>query len=150
MNQKGFLPAELFAKIEALLRSRQETAYSRVGRRQADIEASIENGAPSPAIPAPPTVEKRQIEQRVEEDRERHKRLRENIWAVTEPEEVAKLWEDGGDFDEDDYRLMREEAEERYKNIAFCPMHGRSSIKPFRLAVGKMAEEARPPELAGR
>jgi hypothetical protein len=27
-------------------------------------------------------LDKRQIEQRIEEDRERHKRLRESIWAV--------------------------------------------------------------------
>ena len=71
-------------------------------------------------------LDKRQIEQRIEEDRERHKRAREGIWAVPQPTtnsaqdaEFEKLWEDGSDVDEDDYQIAQEEAEERRKHLEF-------------------------------
>lgn len=35
------------------------------------------------------------IEQRMEEDRDRHKRLREDTWAVDPDEEFDQLWEQG-------------------------------------------------------
>ena len=60
-------------------------------------------------------VDKRAIEQRIEEDRERNKRLRESVWAVNgdDEEELDKLWEETSDLNEDDYVIAREEAEER-------------------------------------
>jgi CTD kinase subunit gamma len=60
-------------------------------------------------------VDKRQIEQRIEEDRERNKRLRESMWAVTEDdsEEMAKMWDEGSDIGEDDYLAAEEEVMER-------------------------------------
>lgn len=60
-------------------------------------------------------VEKRVIEQRIEEDRERNKRLRESVWAVSgeENEELDKLWDEGSDLGEDDFIITEEEAEER-------------------------------------
>ncbi|KAJ9653725.1 hypothetical protein H2198_007123 [Neophaeococcomyces mojaviensis] len=60
-------------------------------------------------------VDKRAIEQRIEEDRERNKRLRESVWAVSgdDDEELNKLWEETSDLNEDDYAIGREEAEER-------------------------------------
>lgn len=60
-------------------------------------------------------VDKRAIEQRIEEDRERNKRLRESVWAVNgdDEEELNKLWEETSDLNEDDYVIAREEAEER-------------------------------------
>lgn len=60
--------------------------------------------------------DKRQIEQRIEEDRERHKRLRESIWAQPHDGPDAEFWrmmEETSDADEDDYALAAEEAEER-------------------------------------
>ncbi|KAH0348111.1 hypothetical protein KCU83_g6364, partial [Aureobasidium melanogenum] len=57
-------------------------------------------------------VEKRQAEQRIEEDRERHKRLREGIWAVNE-DEFDKTWVDAADLNQDDYRTAMEEEAER-------------------------------------
>lgn len=59
--------------------------------------------------------DKRQIEQRIEEDRERHKRLRESIWAVP-PEgdtEFERLWDDASDIGEDDFIAAEEDAQER-------------------------------------
>jgi len=60
-------------------------------------------------------VDKRAIEQRIEEDRERNKRLRESVWAVNgdDEEELNRLWEETSDLNEDDYVIAREEADER-------------------------------------
>lgn len=73
-------------------------------------------------------LDKRQIEQRIEEDRERHKRAREGIWAIPQrggaanlqtDEEFERFLEDGSDVDEDDYRMAREEAEERRRHLEY-------------------------------
>lgn len=60
-------------------------------------------------------VDKRQIEQRIEEDRERNKRLREAIWAVpsTDMGELDMAWDDVSDIGEDDHIQAAEEAQER-------------------------------------
>ena len=60
-------------------------------------------------------VDKRVIEQRIEEDRERNKRLRESVWAVgtTDKEELDKMWEEGSELGIDDYIMSGEEAAER-------------------------------------
>ena len=47
-------------------------------------------------------LDKKQIEQRIEEDRERHKRLRESIWAVSSTVEAKKTYQEASDFEEDD------------------------------------------------
>lgn len=62
---------------------------------------------------------KRQIEQRIEEDRERHKRSRESIWAVSgeEGEEFEKLWEETSDIGEDDFIVAEEDFVERKHTI---------------------------------
>ena len=62
-------------------------------------------------------LDKRQIEQRIEEDRERHKRLRESIWAIgerdNEDEEFVRMWDEVSDVGEDDWLAAREEAQGR-------------------------------------
>ena len=70
-------------------------------------------------------IDKRQVEQRIEEDRERHKRLREGIWAVgtTDDEEFDKAFEETGPLDEDDEALAMEEANER---ASFAGYHARA------------------------
>ena len=81
--------------------------------------------APSQTIPKPGRkaaahrLDKRQIEQRIEEDRERHKRERESIWAIPKVEnaEMNKLWEETSDFGEDDDRLLIEEREDFQKEM---------------------------------
>lgn len=57
-------------------------------------------------------LDKRQIEQRIEEDRERHKRLRESIWAVgaDEDQEFERLWDEVSEIGEDDYLAAEEDA----------------------------------------
>ncbi|KAF2465786.1 uncharacterized protein BDR25DRAFT_269872 [Lindgomyces ingoldianus] len=64
---------------------------------------------------------KREVEQRIEEDRERHKRLRENIWAVSGEGdvEVEKMWEESSEIGEDDWGLGVEDREERRQAVAF-------------------------------
>jgi len=57
------------------------------------------------------------INQRMNEDRERHKRLRENIWAIPLPTpenlnpEFEFFWENCSDLGDDDFEMMREENE---------------------------------------
>lgn len=65
--------------------------------------------------------DKRQIEQRIEEDRERHKRLKESIWGVSgeDDEEFLKMWDEASDIGEDDYLLAEEEATERRQAAEF-------------------------------
>lgn len=66
-------------------------------------------------------LDKRQIEQRIEEDRERHKRLRESIWAVPGEDdlEFEKLWDETSDIDEDDFIAAEEDAQERRQAIEY-------------------------------
>ncbi|KAH0289391.1 CTD kinase subunit gamma [Aureobasidium namibiae CBS 147.97] len=64
-------------------------------------------------------VEKRQAEQRIEEDRERHKRLREGIWAVNE-DELDKVWLEAVDVLQDDHRTATEEDTER---VQYAGLH---------------------------
>ncbi|KAK8036694.1 CTD kinase subunit gamma [Apiospora rasikravindrae] len=56
-------------------------------------------------------LDKRQIEQRIEEDRERHKRRRENLWVVprSQADERAKVMDDASEVDDDDFKFEREE-----------------------------------------
>lgn len=64
-------------------------------------------------------LDKRQIEQRIEEDRERHKRLRESIWAVNSEDnkEFERLWDDTSDIGEDDFIAAEEDAYERRRAV---------------------------------
>ena len=64
-------------------------------------------------------LDKKQIEERIEEDRERHKRLREGIWAIPKgPDaEMWKLWDETSDLGEDDHLMAEEELAEREKTV---------------------------------
>jgi len=76
--------------------------------------------------PAAIRLDKRQIEQRIEEDRERHKRAREGIWAIPqessslrEDAEFEKMMDEVSDVGEDDFVMTSEENEERLKGLAY-------------------------------
>ena len=59
---------------------------------------------------------KKDIEQRIEEDRERSKRKKEGAWQVKDPEqEWDDIWSETSSMNEDDINLMHEEAEERMR-----------------------------------
>ncbi|KAK3494437.1 CTD kinase subunit gamma CTK3-domain-containing protein [Neurospora hispaniola] len=66
---------------------------------------------------AAPRLDKKQVEQRIEEDRERHKRLRENIWAVPSGEEMDRLLEETSELGDDDMRTIWEEQEEWERSL---------------------------------
>lgn len=70
-------------------------------------------------------LDKKQIEQRIEEDRERHKRLRENIWAVPRGSdaEMWKLWDETSDLGEDDHIMGQEELIERERCLRMSCSH---------------------------
>lgn len=75
----------------------------------------------------PAGLDKKQIEQRIEEDRERHKRQRENIWAVPETDEAEldKLWEETSSLGSDDYRMIEEEHQEwKVQFLSACSHRG--------------------------
>jgi hypothetical protein len=69
----------------------------------------------TPGAPTSRRPDKRQIEQRIEEDRERHKRLREGMWAVLGDEkfEFDRMWSELIEVDEDDKRTNKDDRRDR-------------------------------------
>ncbi|CAG8983407.1 hypothetical protein HYALB_00000575 [Hymenoscyphus albidus] len=115
LTQKTYLLPQTLLEIEECLISRDTHSHPSSPTSPVDVEMS---GVPyRPSISKPPKLDKKQVEQRIEEDRERHKRLRENIWAISNPEggdrEFNKMWEETSDVGEDDFLLYEEEAVER-------------------------------------
>lgn len=129
MQNKSFLEAQAVIEIEEVLKDRDASAHdiamSSPPPANGDGAGADNLGdmPPSRTLPpysssssskrsnAPPKLDKKQIEQRIEEDRERHKRQREHIWAVPpgEDAEMEKLWEETSDLGEDDHRMGEEE-----------------------------------------
>jgi CTD kinase subunit gamma len=107
LQKIDILLPETVSELEAVLRTREP---------ENPFEASPANVASSKNA----KLDKRQIEHRIEEDRERHKRLRESIWAVPGEgeEEMHKLWDEASDIGEDDYIIGKEDKEERDQAIA--------------------------------
>ena len=111
-----FLAAELVSELEACLKERDTLPESTI------LSPTAANGHNNPHSAYMSTKanglarpDKRQIEQRIEEDRERHKRLKEGIWGVSgdDDDEFLKMWDEASDIGEDDYLLAEEEAMER-------------------------------------
>jgi len=121
LQQKGFLNEPTVKEIEEVLKDRETTAED-VGL----VSPAIEDAEPSQLTakagskPAPAQrLDKRQIEQRIEEDRERHKRQRESIWAVPggPNAERAKIEEETSEYGDDDRLLAEEELEEMQRGM---------------------------------
>ena len=117
LRQKEMLQADTVEELEKFLKER-ETAQSQPNASpegQSDAARFGMSAAVRPNAVARP--DKRQIEQRIEEDRERHKRLRENIWAVKSDgnEEFEKIYDDASDLGEDDFGASIEDFAERKK-----------------------------------
>ena len=76
-------------------------------------------------------TDKKQIEQRIEEDRERHKRLKESIWQIGsgENEESDKMWEECSDIDEGDLMAAEDETSEML-GISIEDLRKRILIQP--------------------
>ncbi|MCJ1464722.1 hypothetical protein MMC07_003335 [Pseudocyphellaria aurata] len=121
LQNKSILVADTVVEIEACLKERDtlpaHPALSPVEpNTQRDQQPSQ---IVAPKINGVSRLDKRQIEQRIEEDRERHKRLRENIWAVNDEDdpEFDRLWDDVSDIGEDDYIAAEEDAFERRQAV---------------------------------
>jgi CTD kinase subunit gamma len=122
LEKKSFLLAQTVTEIEECLKER-DNAPEDIAMFDASPFSSWPAGhakyesTPRPNGAGYTKVDKKQIEQRIEEDRERHKRLRENIWAVSntgsEDAEFEKMWEETSEVGEDDFILYAEEAAER-------------------------------------
>ncbi|RFN52181.1 ctd kinase subunit gamma [Fusarium flagelliforme] len=114
LQGKGYLESQAVVQIEDVIKER-ETNAADLASPNGDVEMT--DIPPSQTIPksdrrgASNQLDKRQIEQRIEEDRERHKRERESIWAIpkTDNAEMNRLWGETSDFGEDDDRLISEE-----------------------------------------
>ncbi|KAK3943066.1 CTD kinase subunit gamma [Diplogelasinospora grovesii] len=123
LQNKNFLEAQAVVQIEEVLKERDTAAQDIVMSSPANGADQMDLGdmPPSQTLPpssrkgnAPPKLDRKQVEQRIEEDRERHKRLREGIWAVPAGEytEMTKLWEETSDLGDDDTRMAEEDWEE--------------------------------------
>ncbi|SPO01155.1 related to CTD kinase subunit gamma [Cephalotrichum gorgonifer] len=112
---KGFFQDELVTEIEECLRDRVSKDFE-------PASPAVEGGGSS-GQSAKRKADARHVEQRIEEDRERHKRLRETMWAVPgDRKEWEKQWEETSDWGSDDDTLAVEEAEMRGNEWAFyCP-----------------------------
>jgi len=114
LQSKSILSAETVLEIDACLKERE----THPGHLLDDpVEGHDAGGKAKGGIPrgakvnGAMRVDKRQIEQRIEEDRERNKRLRESMWAVSgnDTDEFARFWDEASDTGEDDYLGAEEE-----------------------------------------
>ncbi|KAL5340728.1 CTD kinase subunit gamma CTK3-domain-containing protein [Aspergillus crustosus] len=122
LQTKEVLSAETVAEIDAGLKER-ETHPAHLDLEAEDEEETglkSKTGTPRGARPNGIRVDKRQIEQRIEEDRERNKRLRESMWTVRgdDIEEHRKFWDETSDIGEDDFTAAHEELMERNEMVS--------------------------------
>lgn len=93
MQQKKYLTSEEYQSLDATLAGRDQEPHTH------------------PSGP-PRTISKEDILRRIEEDRERHKKLRESIWVVpSDPKdwEFKEAWEQTSDLCQDDFDMIRED-----------------------------------------
>ncbi len=98
LREKDFIAEGDFAEIDQAFAS-----------RDAELKDSNTNS----------TFSREDILRRIEEDRERHKRLRENIWVIPRGDdnyEFDQAWETTSSLDNDDLEHMHEENEKVYSN----------------------------------
>ncbi|KAK5137907.1 hypothetical protein LTR08_006676 [Meristemomyces frigidus] len=144
LQQKAFLQPQTVLELEECIVGRDSangmvsspaahTTLAGNGQREnaGDLTQSVTRSTPHSTTRDPfynPGIrlDKRQIEQRIEEDRERHKRAREGIWAIAqestslrEDVEYERLGDELSDGDEDDFQLAREDTEERERGLEF-------------------------------
>ncbi|KAI9815507.1 MAG: hypothetical protein M1827_002641 [Pycnora praestabilis] len=118
LQQKAILLPETLVEIEACLKER-DTLPAHPALSPGPMNGQSGNTSITTPQSGRPNgigrLDKRQIEQRIEEDRERHKRLRESIWAVNADDdaEFDRMWDEVSEVGEDDYLAAKEEAEER-------------------------------------
>ncbi|KAJ9607213.1 hypothetical protein H2200_008285 [Cladophialophora chaetospira] len=142
LGEKGVLKAQVITSIETGLKDKEEKLGKLLGdeaeaegvqdpmeftapdgaAQEGSQKATPRTGAERPSKPnGVSKMDKRAIEQRIEEDRERNKRLRESVWAVPgdDEQELDKMWEEGALLGEDEYVIAEEEAEERLQFVSY-------------------------------
>jgi CTD kinase subunit gamma len=117
LQQKSVLELKTVTELEAALKER-DTAPGQTALSPSDGNAQREASggvATTPKANGVGRLDRRQIEQRIEEDRERHKRLKETIWGVSGDGDVefSKMLEECSDFGEDDRMATEEDINER-------------------------------------
>ncbi|KAJ6014079.1 hypothetical protein N7540_008670 [Penicillium herquei] len=123
LKEKQYLTAEVVDEINAALQDRDTDELMDLGGESLNDDSATSKAATPRSVPAsgngttraPVLLDKRQVEQRIEEDRERNKRLRENMWAIAgdDLEEIQKFVDELSDIGEDDFINAKEETEER-------------------------------------
>jgi CTD kinase subunit gamma len=119
LQSKEFLQEQTVSEIEECLKER-DTHPDASSPLQADVEMTDVAKVSRTNGRSVAKLDKKQIEQRIEEDRERHKRLREHIWAIPvggEEKEFSKLWEESSNLGDDDYLLYEEEDDAKQESI---------------------------------
>ncbi|KAI0022101.1 CTD kinase subunit gamma CTK3-domain-containing protein [Xylariomycetidae sp. FL0641] len=122
LRGKHILLEQTVTEIEGCLKERDTSAadFGLSSPVNGEIDAAPDSAASRPRNGAGPgsshRLDKRQIEQRIEEDRERHKRMRESMWAVSSDpyEQAKKYFDDVSEQDEDDHVLGKEAIEGFY------------------------------------
>lgn len=139
MGEKGVLTSEVVGGIETGLKEKEKALGPLLGdedgRRQGDVEAmdlttdgagtaegtrvTPKTGGHASRPNGVSKADKRAIEQRIEEDRERNKRLRESVWAVTgdDDQEMHKMWAETNLVGVDEHVIGEEEADERMQFV---------------------------------
>ena len=145
LGEKGVLTKEVITSIETGLKDKEEKLGKLLGDEEPEAEAGAEQDAMDVSAPdagavdgsqkaTPRTgaersgkangvtkMDRRAIEQRIEEDRERNKRLRESVWAVAgeDVQELEKMWEEGATLGEDEADVADEETDERLQFVVY-------------------------------
>ncbi|KAK9772612.1 putative CID domain-containing protein [Seiridium cardinale] len=126
LMSKGFLLEQTVDEIEECLKDRAAASHADMGfsspangvpdsrTNGTGVNGTSTGGDANSSKSKPVKLEKRQIEQRIEEDRERHKKMRENMWVTPRDPDTRhrKLWDDQSDCGEDDDRMGDEDEKE--------------------------------------
>ena len=137
LGSKKLLPEEQVADLEASLANRDDNLPDSSTRNE-DTAAAVTGEDPTRSslkLKKPngvPRLDTKQIELRLEEDRERHKRLRESMWAVSGKgdDEFEKLWRETSPVGEDDYLEAQEQATERDEAVRCAKRAHQESLGP--------------------
>jgi CTD kinase subunit gamma len=112
LQQKQILVPQTVQELEDCLKDRDNAVApaSEVAANGVTARTSTPHGGKLNGV----RLDKRQVEQRIEEDRERHKRLRESVWVVEdEQEEMDDVMAEAGEVDDDDILAGEEDQAER-------------------------------------
>lgn len=124
LKTKEILSAQTMTEVDAALKDRESHMshdLEQEGGTGEDPQSKA--GTPRNSKASGMRLDKRQIEQRIEEDRERNKRLRESMWAVTgdDIEEAQKDCDEVSLLGEDDFVNSKEEDDERWTSVQTHP-----------------------------